>query len=128
MRRRNHRIDDDDDAIFPVARDGETVRVRMALMDGFGHQPGYVQVSDDYVAMRRAARDAYIRDLTSAFDARDQSDCELAGPPWPSASSRSVNSKGRLTGYNAARRPLSWLRVRHASRDARPGSRWVLRP
>ena len=40
------------------------------------------------------------------------------------ANSRSPNSNVRLTGYSAPRRPLSWLRVRHASGAPRPGSCW----
>jgi hypothetical protein len=55
--------DADDEAL-----DGQTIRTPLTLMDSMaGFRPGYVQVSDDYVAIRRAARDAYIRDLTSAW-------------------------------------------------------------
>jgi hypothetical protein len=62
------RFDDDDDLIFPAARDGESIRVPVYLMDSMaGFRPGFVRVSDAYVAVRRAARDAYIRDLTSAW-------------------------------------------------------------
>jgi hypothetical protein len=39
--------------------------------------------------------------------------------PWPSASSGSPKPKRKSTDSSAPRKPLSWLRVRHASADAR---------
>jgi hypothetical protein len=66
MKKVRIRFDDDDET-----RDGESVRVPLLIMDGARHAPGFVQLTDDYyIARRRAARDAYIRDLSSAWDGR----------------------------------------------------------
>ena len=67
--RRNKQVNidwGDDEAL-----DGETVRTRMVLMDSmFGHRPGYAALNDAMITKRRAARDAYICDLSFAWDGR----------------------------------------------------------
>jgi hypothetical protein len=51
---RDRFVDDETDS---MARDGETVRTRMILMDSLaGYRPGYVQLTDDQIAKRREAR------------------------------------------------------------------------
>jgi hypothetical protein len=55
---------EDDDEVGDV----ETVRVPMYLMDDAAKfRPGYVQLSDEQIAKRRASRDRFIRDLNSAW-------------------------------------------------------------
>ena len=57
--------DDDDDRVLG---DGERVRVPMYLTDGLaGHRPGYVQLTDEQVADRHAARQEMIDRATSAW-------------------------------------------------------------
>jgi hypothetical protein len=58
-----------------VTRDGESVRVRLNMMDSmqravfdaYGHQPGYVRLTDAQAKLRREARDAMIRRVTTAW-------------------------------------------------------------
>jgi hypothetical protein len=78
MRKRDSliRIVSDDDVEVP---DGHTVRVRMNMMDSLaGHRQGYVQLTGEQVRMRRESRDAYVRDLTSAWRGPQARD---ANPP-----------------------------------------------
>jgi hypothetical protein len=68
-------VSDDDDEI----PDGRSVRVPMVLMDSMaGHRPGYVQLTDEQVAMRREARDAMIRRAENAWRTRPA--CDAAEP------------------------------------------------
>jgi hypothetical protein len=70
MRKRDrevHRFDDDE------TLDGETIRTPMVLMDSMaGYRRGYVQLTDDAITKRRAARDSYIRNMTTAWDSRER--------------------------------------------------------
>lgn len=72
------KIEDDDDQI---ARDGQTIRVPLMLMDsvqkavasstvtndGAGHRPGYAVITDAMVKDRLKLYDAYIARVTSAW-------------------------------------------------------------
>jgi hypothetical protein len=58
-----HLVPDDE-----VVEDGDTVHVLLMLCDSMaGRRPGYAQPTDEQIVQRRAPRDRYIRDLSSAW-------------------------------------------------------------
>jgi hypothetical protein len=74
----------DDDETDEMARDGETVRTPMMIMDSAcGHRPGFVQLTDELIAKRWEARDAMIRRAEQAWRTpdRDAAEPDLGSRP-----------------------------------------------
>ena len=113
MRRRT------DDADY-VLEDGETIRCPVQLMDGMQraiadvdlshHRPGYVQLTDEQIAMRRAARDGYVQRLRDSWKTRPadvEFSSDLKTRPEPAA----ATERRRLTDAEAER-DRAWEEMR----------------
>jgi hypothetical protein len=98
-----------------VVRDGQSVRVRLDMMDGvqravaFDHQPHYARLTDAQLATRISARDAYVQRLSNAWrmdmnPGGDQPDDEAE----PDNSSSPEVMRRHLQG----RRDMAWERYK----------------
>ena len=93
-------VEDDDD----IARDGEIVHTPMMMFDSAAGRPGFAQLTDEMIAKRARARDAWIKQMSDAWrGSKSERITDIRRPPADEDEDEDDDDDGNDNGRGGAR-------------------------